>query len=201
MSPFIINNSKLFLNALAKYSINTPLRVAHFFGQMHIETGNFTASVEDISYDKAQENYQNHRWLGNKLPGDGYRFRGRGITQLTGRYNYDQYKKYSGLDVINNPDLVQRVDVSIDVACWYWSVYKKINQFADNDDHFKVSAKINGVDKNGLPKHYAERKASVEKYKKLDILALLKKKIKLPNPFARINKYGLWNSFVQAIKK
>lgn len=195
MLNFILSNNAAFTKSLAKYSINTPLRVAHFLGQLAHESGNFTKNIEDISYTKAQSNYQNHRYLGNKLPGDGYRFRGRGLIQLTGRANYEAYTKYSGNDIVNNPEKARELWVSIDVACWFFSIYKKLNRFADSDDIYNITQKINGG-QNGA----SDRANKVAYFKSVDILTELKKKIKISNPFVRINKYGLWNSFLQGIK-
>jgi putative chitinase len=81
--------------------------------------------------------------LGNIQKGDGYRFRGRGFLQLTGRANYEAYKKYSGLDVVSNPDLVSSLAVGLDVAGWFWSK-RGVNGLADKNDIVAVTKKVNG---------------------------------------------------------
>ena len=83
---------------LNKYGINTPIRIAHFFGQMAAETGRFDSLVELGSANYFAEHYDpgtdQGRKLGNTQVGDGARFKGRGSIHLTGRSNYDHYSKY-----------------------------------------------------------------------------------------------------------
>jgi putative chitinase len=81
--------------------------------------------------------------LGNTQKGDGYKYRGRGFLQLTGRVNYEAYKKYSGLDVVSNPDLVSTLAVGLDVAGWFWS-QRGVNPLADKNDIVAVTKKVNG---------------------------------------------------------
>lgn len=177
MVNFISINSGSFFNSLKKYGISSPLRIAHFFGQLAIESANFTASVEKISYAQAQKKYQNHPYLGNKKEGDGYRFRGRGLIQLTGRNNYQKYKDYSGIDIVNNPDLAAELSHSIDIACWYWvygSSWGNLNKYADKDS---VVAVTKGV--NGGTTALEERKKATAYFKTQKItLEELKKKVK-----------------------
>lgn len=178
MTSFITLNSGAFLKSFIKYGINSPLRIAHFFGQLAIESANFTANIENISYAKAQANYQNHRYLGNKLPGDGFKFRGRGLIQLTGRGNYQKYKDYSGVDVVNQPELASDLAHSIDIACWYWvygSSWGNLNKYADKDS---VESVTKGV--NGGTNHLAERKKATSYFKTQKVtLDYLKKKVKI----------------------
>lgn len=177
MESFIKANSSAFLKSFLKYGITSPLRIAHFFGQLAVESGNFTANVEKISYANAQRKYQNHKYLGNKKEGDGYRFRGRGLIQLTGRNNYQRYKDYSGVDVINYPELASELVHSIDIACWYWiygSAWGNLNKFADRDN---VTLVTKGV--NGGTTHLPERKKATAYFKTQKItLETLKKKAK-----------------------
>ena len=175
---FILSNNILFFNAFKKYGIITPLRIAHFLGQLAHESRNFTASVEKISYDNAQKKYQNHKYLGNTKAGDGYRFRGRGLIQLTGRGNYQRYKDFSGIDVVNNPQLASTLTTSIDIACWYWvygSSWGNLNKYADADNVTSVTKGINGG-VNGLE----DRIKKVASFKLQNItLEVLKKKVLL----------------------
>lgn len=109
--------------------------------------------------------------LGNTKRGDGWKFRGRGLIQLTGRANYQAYKNYSGHDVINNPDLVLNTDIMIDVAGWFWSVRFKLNPIADKNNIVAITKKINGGQTN-----LVERKKQLQFYSRQDTLAVLKKK-------------------------
>lgn len=80
--------------------------------------------------------------LGNTMAGDGWRFRGRGIFQLTGRANYENYKKFSGVDVIANPDLVSTINTAIDTACFFWKM-QNLSVLADKNAIESITKKIN----------------------------------------------------------
>ena len=82
--------------------------------------------------------------LGNIAFGDGWKYRGRGILQLTGRKAYEEYSKYSGRDLVNNPDLASDPEISIDIAGWFWTVLKKVNSSADKNDIKAVTKLVNG---------------------------------------------------------
>lgn len=99
--------------------------------------------------------------LGNDQPGDGWKFRGRGAKQTTGRFNYGEVKKVTGLDVINNPDLLADPDTGMQAACIFWEK-KNCNQFADKDDILGLTKAVNGGT-NGLP----ERKAALQRAKQI----------------------------------
>jgi len=125
---------------MKKYAITKPLRIAHFVSQLAHETASFLYA-EEIADGSA---YEGRADLGNTQPGDGKRFKGRGLIQLTGRANYTQYKKDSGVDCIANPAVVAKDPfVAVDVACWYWDK-RKINRLADADDVKAVTKAING---------------------------------------------------------
>jgi putative chitinase len=109
--------------------------------------------------------------LGNTQKGDGWKYRGRGLLQLTGRANYEAYKSYSGIDVVANPELVATLRIGLDVAGWFWNK-KGINQAADKNDITGVTKKVNGGN-IGLSK----RTILLQFYKKQNItLDTLKKK-------------------------
>lgn len=83
--------------------------------------------------------------LGNSQPGDGYKYRGRGFIQLTGRANYEACGKYLGLDFLNNPDLASDPDVAVKTALWYWRVQRpRIPAMAQAGDTLGVTKAING---------------------------------------------------------
>jgi putative chitinase len=128
------------VKAMNKYEINTPLRAAHFIAQVGHETASFLY-MEEIA-DGA--NYEGRTDLGNTQPGDGKRFKGRGLIQLTGRTNYAAYSKACGVDYVANPTaIVSDPFACVDVACWYWNT-RKINQLADRDDVKAVTKAVNG---------------------------------------------------------
>ncbi len=125
---------------MTKYEITTPLRMAHFIAQIAHETASFLYA-EEIADGSA---YEGREALGNTHPGDGKRFKGRGLIQLTGRANYAQYSKDCGLDCVAEPQRVSSdAFVAVDVACWYWNK-RNINRLADADDVKAVTKAING---------------------------------------------------------
>lgn len=103
--------------------------------------------------------YANRMGNGLEASGDGYKYRGRGFIQLTGKSNYQSFKNDSGIDVINNPDLLLEEANAMICAIWFWN-NKGLNIWADQDDISSVTKKINGGI-NGLE----DRKRLLNKYK------------------------------------
>jgi putative chitinase len=127
-------------DTMDKFNIDTPLRQSHFISQLLHETGNLQYTQE-IASGKA---YEGRKDLGNTQVGDGARFKGRGLFQLTGRANYKAFGDYIGVDLIKNPELVaNNPKIGSLVAGWFWNV-KKLNKKADNDDIIGVTKSING---------------------------------------------------------
>lgn len=87
--------------------------------------------------------YGNRVDLGNIMPNDGWKYRGRGIIQLTGRNNYKFYGEKIGADLINNPDLAKREDNACLIACAYWNV-KGLTKAAREGNIILATKKING---------------------------------------------------------
>lgn len=128
------------LNAvMAKYKINTPLRMAHFLSQIAHESGELRWN-EEIASGSA---YEGRKDLGNTQKGDGRRFKGRGLIQLTGRANYTKFAKETGCDCINHPEIVAKLPWCVETAGWYWNM-RKINEPADIDAFVTVTKRING---------------------------------------------------------
>ena len=137
-------------------AINTPLRQAHFIAQLGHESGAFVFAEELASGDA----YEGRTDLGNTHAGDGQRFKGRGLIQLTGRANYTAYGTAIGRDLVSEPELVATEPaLAVDAACWFWET-RKINALADADDVEAVTRKVNGG-LNGL----ADRKAYLHRAK------------------------------------
>ncbi|XP_076042841.1 glycosyl hydrolase family 19 domain-containing protein HI_1415-like [Oratosquilla oratoria] len=161
-----------------KYNINTPLRQAHFLAQIGHESSSLKATEENLNYSKkallsdfenyfptdalaeeyarkpekiANRIYANRLGNGNEASGDGWKYRGRGLIQLTGKANYEQFNKNTKENVVANPDLVASdANLAVEVAGWYWNS-RNINKAADADDVEKVTKLVNGGDK-GLKK-------------------------------------------------
>lgn len=111
--------------------------------------------------------------LGNIQQGDGWKFRGRGIFQITGRSNYEALTKYSkklGLtaDYISNPDLLLNEADSLIGALWFWNA-KSLNSLADKNDILGISKTINLGNKNatGTPKGLKDREIQTNKFKEI----------------------------------
>ncbi|MGJ8477237.1 glycoside hydrolase family 19 protein [Sphingobium yanoikuyae] len=143
------------------YGLTTPLRIAHFMAQAAHETGGFKWLREIWGPTLAQLRYEGRNDLGNVQPGDGKRFLGRGIFQLTGRANYERAGKAIGQPLASQPELAERPDISVTTACDYWQA-RGLSALADRDDVLAVTKKVNGGT-NGL----ADRKVQLVKAKGL----------------------------------
>lgn len=159
---------------LEKYEISAnALRLAHFFAQMLQETGGFKIQTESLWYspsrlmqvwprrfptleiaqqyahneEKLGEYVYGHR-MGNDSPGDGFKYRGRGLLQITGRSAYAKYGTDIGIDLEGNPDLAYHRDHCLEIAAaeWHASGYhgQSCNRLADADDIVGVTYAING---------------------------------------------------------
>ncbi len=140
------------------YSINTPLRMAHFLAQVGHESGELRYCEEIASGDA----YEGRKDLGNTRPGDGRRFKGRGLIQLTGRANYAAYSKARGVDYTTDEGamlLAGDPETAVDVACWFWTTHN-LNALADKDDITTITRRING----GL-NGFGDRKAKLVRAK------------------------------------
>ncbi len=130
---------------LARYAIDTRLRIAHFLAQTCHESAGFR-TTEEFADGSAYEGRLN---LGNTQPGDGPRFKGRGLIQLTGRANYHAMGQTLDLPLESEPERAAEPELSLLIACEYWKG-RKINDAADQDDIVRVTKLINGG-LNGLP--------------------------------------------------
>lgn len=138
----------------AEYGLlNSTLRLAHFMAQVGHESGNFRYMEEIWGPTQAQRGYEGRADLGNTIPGDGFRYKGRGPIQCTGRANYRRYGRAIGIDLERHPEVAAIPSVGLWVALEYWRTHG-LNAKADADDVIGVTRAINGGT-NGL----AERKA------------------------------------------
>ncbi len=140
-------------------SVDTPLRKAHFLAQLEHESGGFKYLTE-LGNKSYFNKYEGRKDLGNTQVGDGYKFRGRGYIQITGRANYTELSKDTKIDFVNNPDLLSQEVNAIISALWFWNK-RKLNQYADLDDIKTITKRING----GL-NGFKERQTLLQKYKK-----------------------------------
>lgn len=131
--------SPVLASTLEEYSINTRPRIAHFLGQTCHEAAGYRTTEEFAS----GQVYEGRKDLGNVKKGDGRRYKGRGLIQLTGRANYRDVGKELGVDLEGNPTLAGEPQLSLRIACEYWK-RRKINPDCDRDDIITVTKKING---------------------------------------------------------
>lgn len=160
---------------MSKHHIDTPQRIGGFIAQVAHESANFAAVRE---YASGKE-YEGRKDLGNVNPGDGEKFKGRGLIQITGRGNYKWCSESLFLDnrLLINPALLEQPDLAVESACWYWTVAKPMNAICDYPEDWthvwgkneKTYTKIGWMTllvnggQNGLP----ERMANYERARKV----------------------------------
>ncbi len=155
------------LAGLARYSsilieyglTRNELRLCHFLAQAAHETAGFRTLVEYGSTSYFQRRYGHRRDLGNRGRADGSKFRGRGIFQLTGRFNYRSYGKILSIDLEKYPDKAKQIETSIKIACEYWR-RNNLNKYADRNDIRAITKRINGG-LNGLSERRAYMKQAL----------------------------------------
>lgn len=132
---------------MVEFDINTPVRQAAYLAQLGHESGGLQWFHELWGPTAAQLAYEppsdSATRLGNKLTGDGKRFAGRGPIQITGRYNYWLIGNVMGLDLINNPELLDDISNACRSSGAFWK-FKRCNNFADLNDFLGLTKRING---------------------------------------------------------
>lgn len=127
---------------MPKYGIDSSLRVRHFIAQVAHESGCFNYTRELAS----GKDYEGRKDLGNTVAGDGVKFKGRGLIQITGRANYAKVSEAlfgNQNTLVNHPELLESDDYAVESACWFWKE-KNLNAFADKDNLLAVTKRING---------------------------------------------------------
>jgi predicted chitinase len=121
--------------------INSFLRQCHFLAQVGHESGSLKYSHE-LASGKA---YEGRADLGNIYPGDGMKYKGQGLIQLTGRNNITSFGKYVGIDFakVNPARIGDEPELSAEAAGWFWMT-RKLNKWADLDDIKGVTLRVNG---------------------------------------------------------
>lgn len=158
---------------MAEYEINTPARITQFLANLAHESGSFNFTKEIAS----GAGYEGRTDLGNTEPGDGRRFPGRGLIQITGRAMYAWLSQalYGDDRLVKNPSLLEEPVAATKSACWFWAIAKKLNEVADLPETWTkifrkkeytrfqwIVLRINGG-QNGL----ADRNAFYERAKKV----------------------------------
>ncbi len=155
---------------LPEYEINTPQRVASFVAQCAHESGGFRALKENLNYKAeslvrvfpkyfktldearhyekqpekiANKIYGNRMGNGDEASGDGFRYCGRGLIQLTGKDNYSWFAASLEIPVEEVPEYLQTFEGAVQSACWFWET-NNLNQWADKGDILTMTKRING---------------------------------------------------------
>ena len=167
---------------LPDYDITTPQRVAAFVAQAAHESGNFTALHENLNYRPetlrkvfpryfpddaiaaryahnpemiANRVYANRMGNGDEASGDGFKFCGRGLIQLTGRSNYQAFADSLEMNIDEVPEFLATFEGAIQSAAWFWET-NNLNQYADSGDILTMTKRINGgtIGLEDRQKHY-----------------------------------------------
>lgn len=150
--------------ACDKYAISSPLSVAAFLATIGVESARLVFTKEIWGPTQAQTAYEppskKAAELGNTQPGDGLRFCGRGLVQITGRRNYTLAAIGLDLDLLNHPELLEQPTDAAMSAAWYW-FNRKLNTLADAGDFLGVSRTVNigSAASKATPNGYSERLA------------------------------------------
>ncbi|SOY56881.1 glycoside hydrolase family 19 protein [Cupriavidus taiwanensis] len=144
-------------DAMTRFDIDTPARAAAFLAQVAHESGQLVYVKEIWGPTGSQRRYEGRADLGNTQAGDGKRFMGRGLIQITGRRNYLLCGRGLGLDLVTMPELLEQPMAAAASAGWYWQS-NNLNRFADSGDFKALSIAINGRNKaTGLPNGWDDR--------------------------------------------
>ena len=136
-------------SAMQEFHINSPIRQAAFLAQIAHESGELRY-VKEIASGSA---YEGRKDLGNTQPGDGMKYKGRGLIQITGRNNYADCGKSLGVDLITNPELLETNDLACRSAAWFWASHG-LNDLADKGDFERITKRINNGT-NKIKQRYA----------------------------------------------
>ncbi|RIX98811.1 peptidoglycan-binding protein [Aureimonas flava] len=138
-SAIVAAVSPILAPTLDEYDIGSRLRIAHFMAQVTHECAGFRTTEEFASGSA----YEGRTDLGNTKRGDGVRYKGRGLLQLTGRANYRRLGERLGLPLEDEPEIAADPAISLRIACEYWHE-RRINPACDGDDLVKVTRLVNG---------------------------------------------------------
>ena len=162
----------LLVSVLPEYDIDTPERVAAFMAQCAHESGGFTVLQENLNYGAkglrgifgkyfpndaiaaqyerkpemiANKVYSNRMGNGNEASGEGWKYRGRGLIQLTGKANYIKCSQamFENDTLVQDPDLLLDPEYALHSACWFWCA-ARLSELADVGDIKTMTKRING---------------------------------------------------------
>ena len=129
--------------AMNRYQIVGTQRIAAFIAQIGHESGQLKYVKEIWGPTAAQAKYEGRKDLGNTVVGDGSRYLGRGLIQITGRANYMTCGEGLGLDLIKQPELLEKPQHACMSAAWFWAT-RGLNTLADAGQFDRITRRING---------------------------------------------------------
>jgi putative chitinase len=127
------------MSATSEYNITTPRRISAFLAQLAHESSEFRYTLE-LADGKA---YEGRADLGNTSPGDGVKYKGRGLIQITGKANYQKLQDAWGMPVVERPELLEEPEGASRSAAWFWQTHG-CNSLADGDKFGSITKAING---------------------------------------------------------
>ncbi len=152
--------------AMGRFQIVGPKRVAAFVAQIGHESGQLVYVREIWGPTATQSRYEGRVDLGNTVPGDGLKYRGRGLIQITGRANYAACGEALGLDLINQPELLEQPQHACMSAAWFWATHG-LNTLADAGENANIGSVINTGRKGRIPNGAQDRDALYAKAMKV----------------------------------
>jgi len=129
--------------AMERHQIVGPKRMPAFIAQIGHESGQLRYVREIWGPTATQLRYEGRADLGNTVAGDGSKYRGRGLIQITGRANYAACGEALGVDLINHPELLEQPQYACLSAAWFWAT-KGLNTLADAGEFNTITRRING---------------------------------------------------------
>ena len=150
---------------MPKYGIITKERICHFIAQLAHESGSFVY-VKEIASGKAYDTGSLAKRLGNtpEADGDGQKYKGRGLIQITGTANYKEISKDWEIDVFSKPELLETPTYAVRSACWFW--WKRgLNKLVDSGATVEKITKIINGGQNGLSERKEFYKRAIESWK------------------------------------
>ncbi|VVP54940.1 glycoside hydrolase family 19 protein [Pseudomonas fluorescens] len=129
--------------AMQRFQFVGDKRMAAFIAQIGHESGQLRYVREIWGSTPSQVKYEGRADLGNTVAGDGLKYRGRGLIQITGRANYAACGEALGVDLINHPELLEQPQYACLSAAWFWAT-KGLSALADVDKFESITRRING---------------------------------------------------------
>ena len=127
---------------VALMELTSDVRFCYAMAQLAYETGGFVW-LKELGDARYFRRYEGRRDLGNTAVGDGIRYHGRGLIQVTGKSNYLECAEWTGLDCVNHPEILEQPIAACQSAAWYWMT-RNLNDLCDRREFKRLTKRING---------------------------------------------------------